>query len=455
MVQETLQAAVDRVGNAVDLMRNMAATAYSHGWVQAQFTDWQSEARAWHDTCALLDQSHHMTDLYISGPGARSMFASLGVNSFATFQPGKAKQFVAVNHDGLYIGDAILFYLEENLFNLVGRRTTLDWVQFNAETGDWDVSVERVVNSAQRRGLPPRVFRYEVQGPNALALMERLTGGPLPDIKFFHLGVLEFAGHRVRVLRHGMAGQAGFELFGPWEEGAAVEEAILAVGDEFGLLRAGSIAYSTANLESGWIPGPVPAIFTDDRLKTYREWLPAGNVGSLAGSLYSQDVADYYVNPWDLNYGRHIKFDHDFLGSDALRARADQPHRSKVTLVWEPEDISRIVCSQWTPGPQYKHFGFPKARYGYYQADEVLADGKRVGTSMDCGYIANGRSVVSLALVDGAVAEPGTKVSLVWGESPVSAKPGVEPHVQTEIRATVAPAPFDDFAHDSYRSNRR
>ena len=189
MAQETLQAAVDRVGNAVDLMRNMAATAYSHGWVQAQFTDWQSEARAWHDTCALLDQSHHMTDLYISGPGARSMLASLGVNSFATFQPGKAKQFVAVNHDGLYIGDAILFYLEENLFNLVGRRTTLDWAQFNAETGDWDVSVERIVNSAQRRGLPPRVYRYEVQGPNALALMERLTGGPVPDIKFFHMEI--------------------------------------------------------------------------------------------------------------------------------------------------------------------------------------------------------------------------------------------------------------------------
>jgi vanillate/3-O-methylgallate O-demethylase len=43
-------------------------------------------------------------------------------------------------------------------------------------------------------------------------------------------------------------------------------------------------------------------------------------------------------------------------------------------------------------------------------------------------------------------------VTVIWGEEPNSAKPAVEPHVQTRIRAVVAPAPYVDFARESYRS---
>ena len=125
---ERLETAIQRVGNAVDLLRNMPGRAYSHGVVDAQFTNWQSEVQAWRKACAFLDQSHHMIDLYVKGAGALALLTSLGVNSFASFRPGMAKQFVVVSPDGLYVGDCVLFYLEENLFNLVGRRTVLDWV---------------------------------------------------------------------------------------------------------------------------------------------------------------------------------------------------------------------------------------------------------------------------------------------------------------------------------------
>jgi hypothetical protein len=59
---------------------------------------------------------------------------------------------------------------------------------------------------------------------------------------------------------------------------------------------------------------------------------------------------------------------------------------------------------------------------------------------------------VSLAIVDTPWAQPGTEVVVVWGEEPNSAKPGVEPHEQIEIRATVAPAPLPTFARTTYRS---
>lgn len=451
---ENLQEAIDRVGSPVELMRNQARRAFSHGFgfVPGEFTNWREEALAWHTDCVVMDQSHHMVDLFVEGPDTVRLLEHLGVNSFVAFGKDKAKQFVAVNNDGFYIGDCVLVGLSDTKANLVGRRTALDWVEYNALTGGWDVTVERDPQSVERGGLPPRLYRYEIQGPATASLVEKLTGEPMPTVRFFGMTTLTIAGKQVRAIRHGMAGQVGFELFGPWAEGPAVHEAILRTGAELGIKQVGSVAYSTANLESGWIPGPMPAIYSDESLADYRRWLPASSAGSLAGSLYSPEVGDYYVTPYDLGYGKHVKFDHEFVGMDALRARAEGPQRRKVTLVWNAEDAGRIFSSLWTPGPTFKYFSLPKARYGQFQMDEVLADGRRVGISMDCGYVVRHQAVVSLAVVDEAVAQPGTEVRVVWGENPVSAKPGVEPHDQFEVRATVQAAPLDSFARTGYRT---
>jgi vanillate/3-O-methylgallate O-demethylase len=92
----------------------------------------------------------------------------------------------------------------------------------------------------------------------------------------------------------------------------------------------------------------------------------------------------------------------------------------------------------------------PKARYATHHEDTVLKDGEQVGISLDCGYLANERQMVSLATIESGLSEPGTEVTVVWGEQPVSAKPAVEDHVQVHIRAVVAPAPYD--ARDTYRA---
>jgi vanillate/3-O-methylgallate O-demethylase len=217
----------------------------------------------------------------------------------------------------------------------------------------------------------------------------------------------------------------------------------------------GAKAYSTANLGSGWVPAPLPAVFGDDPLLAeYREWLPVGKVGSIGGSLDSADIADYYLTPYDIGYGKTIRFDHDFVGRPALEALAQTartaPPRTKVTLVWNADDVTAAIGSLYRPGPGAKFIEMPKARYATHHEDKVLKDGKQVGISLDCGYLANEREMVSLATVDTALAEPGTEVTVVWGENPVSAKPAVEPHVQVEIRAVVAPSPYD--ARENYRS---
>ena len=156
------------------------------------------------------------------------------------------------------------FGLAENKVSLVGRPSVMNWVQFHAETGGYKVKVERDERSAVNP-TGRKLYRFQVQGPTALKVLEKATGGPLPKIKFFNMGEVTIAGHKVRALHHGMSGVPGLELFGPSQEGEEVRAALVRAGEEFGLRQVGARAYATNTLESGWIPCPLPAIFTEIR----------------------------------------------------------------------------------------------------------------------------------------------------------------------------------------------
>ena len=163
--------------------------------------------------------------------------------------------------------------------SIVGRPITPDWVAFHAETGGYDVTVtrdDRTLDNDGRR----LTFRYQLQGPMALKIVEKAHGGPIEHIKFFNVGEFEIAGVPIRALNHTMAGapgleMTGLEMMGPSEGGAAVMEALLEAGKEFGLKMGGSRAYATSALEGGWIPSPVPAIYSGEAMRPFREWLSA------------------------------------------------------------------------------------------------------------------------------------------------------------------------------------
>ncbi len=223
-MKKSLQDVLDAAGSPVTLLRNSQSGPYVYPVVPSEFSNWRDEQRAWRDTCILFNQSYHMTDMSLEGPDALEVLSMLGVNSFKNFGPGKAKQFVACNHDGYVIGDVILFHLEENRFNLVGRPSVHNWVQYHCETGKYNVKVERDERTVAKPGpIVRKAYRYQIQGPNAFKVIEKVTGQPVPPVKFFNMAEFRIAGHRVRALRHGMVGQPGFELFGPWADGDAVK----------------------------------------------------------------------------------------------------------------------------------------------------------------------------------------------------------------------------------------
>lgn len=456
---QSLQDVLDASGDIVEMLRNAQVGPNVYPGVPAEYSNWRTEQQAWAKTAVLFNQSYHMVDLEVSGPDAFAMLNYLGINSFKGFVPDRAKQFVPVTAEGYVIGDVILFYLAENLFNLVGRAPTIEWIEYHAQTGKWDVKVERDERWAMRTDGKRKSYRFQLQGPNAMAVLSKALGYQAPDLKFFHMTTLEFGGAKVRALRHGMAGQPGYELFGPWEDYATVHGALVEAGKDYGLTLCGGRTYSSNTLESGWIPSPLPATYTGEGSKGFREWASANSYEakcSIGGSYVPDSIEGYYLTPWDLGYGPFVKFDHDFIGREALEAKAAGPHRRKVTLALDNEDVMRVQSSALSKGDRAKFMEYPSAVYAMHPFDQVLQDGKMVGLSTWIGYTANEGKFLTLAMVDESVATPGTQVTLLWGEPDGGTrKPTVERHVQTEIKAVVAPVPYSEVARDAYADSWR
>lgn len=450
----SLEELLEAVASPVELLRNAQSGANVFPGVPPEFTNWRDEQQAWQKTCVLFNQSFHMNDLALEGPDALLLLSRLGVNSVEGFGVGRAKHFVPCTPDGYVIGDVILFALAENRFNLVGRAPALNWITYHAETGGYDVQVELDLRSAMRTDGRRRSYRFQLQGPNAMQVIEKALGHAPPELRFFHTTGVTIVGKDVHALRHGMVGQPGWELFGPWDDEAAVREALVSAGEEFGLRQAGGRAYSSNTLESGWIPSPLPAVYSGESLKAYREWIPAtGYEGSasLGGSFVSDDIEDYYFTPWDLGYGHYVKLDHDFVGRDALERKAEGEHRQKVTLALDDEDVTRTIGTMFQKTDRAKFMDWPSAVYSMHQFDDVTVDGETVGVSTWIGYSSNEGKMLTLAVLDAEHAEPGTEVILVWGEEDGgTAKPTVEPHVQAEIRAIVSPVPYVEAVRKSY-----
>jgi glycine cleavage system aminomethyltransferase T len=444
MAATNLEQKIQEIGNPVDVLRN--ASLHFSFPMKPEYTNFRDEQEAWKNTAILFDQNH-MMETYFKGPDVKRLFSETAINKFDTFGRNKAKQFVAVNSNGKYVGDSILFGLEDDQYALVGTPSASHWAAFRASTGDYDVEV--TFDPPKSMNPNPRLrFRFQLQGPAALKIIENAIGAPMPKIKFFNIGEFEIAGVPVRALNHTMVGipgleNTGLEMTGPTDKAEVVWDALVRAGEEFGLLQGGSRCYPTTSLETGWIAFAVGAIYTGDDMKSYREWLPADGYEAnlaLAGSFASEDIEDYYFTPWDFGYGRLVDFNHEFIGRDALLKSQNDPHQKKVWLRWNDEDVAKTIASSLFGGKdRAKFIDVPVADYGISQYDKVLdQSGSLIGTSHYSAYTVNIGGYASIATLDEDRAVDGTEVTLIWGEEGGgSAKPAVERHVQTEIRATI------------------
>ena len=351
---------------------------------------------------------------------------------------------MAASPDGYLVGDAILFHEQEDFLRLVGAPLVLDWLLYQSEASNLDVSAELNHNWSVVEA-PRDVFRFQIQGKHALDLVREVIDGEVPDVPFFSIADISIAAKPIRALRHGMAGTPGFEIYGPWESQQAVREAFDEAGRKYGLRKTGSLAYSTGAQESGWLPLPLPGIYHSDALRPYREWTSAfslESLGSLGGSLLSERIEDYYVDPIEAGYERLIDWDRPFLGHDALAERAAKQQRKKVTLVWNDDDVAAVTYSGLFDSEHPAQFlALPSPMYATWAADAVCSAGETIGFSQYMSYSANAGHILSHGIIATELAEPGTELTLLWGK-PDSRRNNVDRNDLREIRVTVAPTPY-------------
>lgn len=412
-----------------------------------EITNWIEEQRAIIETCALGDLSHHMETVHAEGPDVLEFFRDFSVNSFEEFPVGKAKHIVVCNPEGELFGDGPLLRLGEEEFWGVPWGAER-WLEFQLETGDYDVTASWDPPTAKKEG-DPETFIYQVQGPNAFDALSELTDANIRDIPFYRFEEIELAGYPVRAFGHGMSTQPGFEFHGDWAHAEDVKEAIMEAGEAYGIRHLGSKAYNSQSVRLGWIGAGPPPIYDEDdaEMTAFRRWLDLDSREanfSIEGSFDSEDIADYYMRPEEYGFGKLVAFDHEFVGREALEGRIEHPARRFVSLIWDDEDAVDVYASLFGEGDHNKFFELPRHRVANSAFDQVLIDGELVGLSRRRSYEPDIRGIASLAVVDTEHAEPGTEVTILWGEGSDSPNPRVEDHEPTEVSATVAPVPYTE-----------
>ena len=463
---QSLQQLIDGLPSLVEHFYNDAPAPHfsragatkTAAFIPPVFSNWRDEQRSWAESAALLHQSHHMPELFLEGPDALKLIERLGINSVANFTIDRAKQLVVCAPSGHVIGDCIAYRLGEERFELVSGMPLQNWVEYHAVTGDYDVTITRDAPSNLNPTGGRINYRFQLDGPAAGEIFAAAIDGEMPEIGFFRTTHVTIKGSDVLVLRHGMAGHQGVEISGPYKDETLVRDAILEAGKAHGIRPVGTTAYFSTPLSNAWMAYPVPAIFDDESLRDYREWLSGNGWEAhteLGGSFVSSDIRDYYATPYDLGYGALVKFDHDFIGREALESLPAEARRTKVSLVWNRDDVERIFSSQFGTGVRYKSIEFPVSYYAWNQFDEVRdGAGAFAGVSCHAGYVNPDGEAVSLAMLDADHAIPGSEVIITWGEpNGGSRKPQVEQHEQTTIRATVYPAPFTPAVRDRFRES--
>jgi vanillate/3-O-methylgallate O-demethylase len=401
-----------------------------NSFIPAEFTDFIDESMSWKQTCYIGDWSP-LFKIMVEGPDAIRFFSDISINSFVNFPIGKGKHAVFCSKSGHVTGDGVLMRLsEEKVYYQSGPG--VPWARFMLEQGTYDATCTDVTDDW---------FIFQVSGPNALFVLEKATGESLRDIGFMTMRPTQIDGMDFYLLRQGMAGEIGYELHGSSRHGRKIYQAILDAGAEFGIRRLGSRTQQVNHVEACFPTSTVdyvPAFHGEDERGFFDELKKANARVSLelmhnAGSYAMTQNSDMYRTPFELGWGKSVRFDHPFHGREALELLAAEENRKTVTLVWDADDVVDVYAALFRKEALPPIMELPRhlAEHGVW-ADAVLINGKTVGVSTSRCYSVYFREMLSLCVIDARFAEPGTQVDVIWGKGD-SAK---------SIRATVARTPY-------------
>lgn len=379
----------------------------------------------------------------IVGPDAVAFLESICVNSFKNFPVGRIRHGVMVNEKGQILGDGVILHVSEGVYRTYWLAPTISF-----RLSQTELDVQGIDQSHNE-------FFIQIAGPKSLEILEQATKSDLHDIRFAHMKESSVEGVDVRILRLGMAGTLAYEVHGDMTEIDKVYNAIIAAGEPFGAKKLGNQGYCMNHTEAGFpninIHYPLPW-FEDAEFAKWFEDKPyigwENRVRELVGSL-GDELELRFKTPYDVGWGHLVKFNHDFIGREALEKIAETNDRVVVTLEWNADDVADIYASQFRGRDVVPYdnindrpvdVNFNPRRGWTYHSDWILnAAGEKIGTSVGRENSVYHQRMISLGFLHAKDAVEGSELTVLWG------RPGTP---QKNVRVRVAPSPYFNIGTD-------
>lgn len=212
------------------------------GWeLPVQFSSILEEHHAVRNQAGLFDVSH-MGEVMIEGPDAKQVVQRLVTNDISRLQENQALYAAMCYPDGGTVDDLLVYKMKEDQYLLV----------INASNIEKDVSwmIEQSKGDAVIENISSKIAQLALQGPQAEAILQKLTSFDLSQIKFFGFREhIDIAGISTLVSRTGYTGEDGFELYVDASDACDLWEKILETGKE-AVLPCGLGARDTLRFEA-------------------------------------------------------------------------------------------------------------------------------------------------------------------------------------------------------------
>ncbi len=212
------------------------------------------EARAVREGVGIADVST-LGKIDIQGPDAAELLDRVYTNTFSTLPVGKARYGLMLREDGIVFDDGTSWRLSETRFLMttttVNAGPVMQKLEFLLATVWPDLKVNLTSVTDTWAGIA-------LSGPKARDVLSRVVAGTdVSDEGLPHLGVRRatVAGRSGMVARLSFSGELAYEVCVPARFGTEAWEALLAAGEDLGIVPYGLEALGTLRIEKGHVAG--------------------------------------------------------------------------------------------------------------------------------------------------------------------------------------------------------
>ena len=261
-------------------------------------------------------------------------------NDFTTLGMNGIRHAVMCNEKGQILTDGVVIRIGEDRY----RTYWLDPViSYYVNTSDLDVHGENMSG---------KEYFIQIDGEKSLEILENAFQANLHDIKFGRHRIQEVNGKQVRIIRLGMSGNLAYEIHGDMADYAEIYNLVWAAGEKLGARKLGLQAYNMFNHTEAGFPNinlhyPLPWLETSEKMTEYMRTVPQLSMFNLNRRLLGSvgdDLQARFVTPYDVGWDFLIKYNHDFIGKEALLEMSKKPQKKCVTLEWNAEDVAEVFA---------------------------------------------------------------------------------------------------------------